>query len=192
MLTPSSSMLSLSCTSPQNQNLLLTSLELPFKSQTELVLTDIGYSPLRLISITKELVSASQPVHISESPDEDHAEWHVVFDLTVPGWLPATSIFGDNDGDSAASVSYALYACACFLSAIPNLNLCPRPSPANPCHPLICSSSSLWPSPAHSCTTRHSSSHPAPSVIPNHCATPCPSTGSQCTLVASNCRVVPA
>ena len=55
MLTPSSSMLGLLCV--LTQNLLLTSLELPFEGQTELVLTDIGYSPLCLISITKELVS---------------------------------------------------------------------------------------------------------------------------------------
>ena len=75
-------MLSLSRTLPQN--LLLTSLELLFKGQTELVLTDIGYSPLHLISITKELISTSQPIHISESPDEDHTEWHV----TCAGWRP--------------------------------------------------------------------------------------------------------
>ena len=83
MLTLSSSMLGLSCASPQN--LLLTSLGLLFEGQTKLVLTDIGYSPLCLISITKELVSASQPIHISESPDEDHAEWHVMCAGQHPG-----------------------------------------------------------------------------------------------------------
>ena len=89
MLTPSSSMLSLSRTLPQN--LLLTSLELLFKGQTELVLTDISYSPLHLISITKELISASQPIHISESPDEDHAEWHVMCAGRCPGGLKLPS-----------------------------------------------------------------------------------------------------
>ena len=77
-------MLGLSHASPQN--LLLTSLELLFKGQTELVLTNIGYSTLHLISITKELVSVSQSVHISESPDKDHAEWHV----TCAGWHPGS------------------------------------------------------------------------------------------------------
>ena len=62
-----------------------------------------------LISITKELISALQPIHISKSPDEDHAEWHVIFDLAVLGWLPATTILSDNNGDSAAGVSYVLY-----------------------------------------------------------------------------------
>jgi hypothetical protein len=104
---------------PSPQNLLLTSLELTFEGQSELVLNDVGYSPLRLISITKELVSPSEPVHISA--DEDSAEWRVVFDVAVPGWLPATSIFGDDD-EEAAGVSYALYARARFLSASPDLD----------------------------------------------------------------------
>ena len=69
------------------QNLLLMSLELLFEGQTELILTDIGYSPPRLISITKELVSALQPVHISESPDKDHAEWHMMCAGRRPGGL---------------------------------------------------------------------------------------------------------
>ena len=109
----SSSILGLSRSSVHN--LILNSLELTFEGQSELLLTDIGYAPLRIISITKQLVSPSHPVQITA--DEDHAEWRVVFNLAIPGWLPATSVFGDENSTDVAGVSYALYARARFHSA---------------------------------------------------------------------------
>lgn len=78
------------------------------------MLTD-SYAPLRIITITKQLVSSSDPVQITT--DEDHAEWRVVFNLTVPGWLPATATFADIHERNEAGVSYALHARARFHSA---------------------------------------------------------------------------
>ncbi|KAF8511115.1 hypothetical protein BU17DRAFT_54790 [Hysterangium stoloniferum] len=112
-LTPSSSVFGLSRTT--SQSLLLTSLELTFEGQSELVLNEAGYVPLRILTLTKELVSSSQPVHISS--DEDSAEWRVVFNIAVPGWLPATCAFGDEAENQPAGVNYALFARAKFLSA---------------------------------------------------------------------------
>ncbi|KAF8512268.1 hypothetical protein JB92DRAFT_296499 [Gautieria morchelliformis] len=108
--SPSSSILALPRSSPHN--LLLTALELTFEGQSELVLPEIGYAPLRLLSITKQLVEPAHPVQITT--DDAHAEWRVVFNLPVPGWLPASAVFGDHDGQGPTGVSYALYARARF------------------------------------------------------------------------------
>ncbi|KAF8590064.1 hypothetical protein K439DRAFT_1628275 [Ramaria rubella] len=132
-VTPSTSILGLS--RPLPQNLLLSSLELTFEGQSELVLNEIGYSPLRIISISKELVSSSHPVHIAA--DEERAEWRVVFDIAVPGWLPATSIFGDDEEHGAAGVHYALYARARFLSVGSEFEETTSASPST-------STSSVW------------------------------------------------
>ncbi|OBZ69318.1 hypothetical protein A0H81_10968 [Grifola frondosa] len=42
--------------------------------------------------------------------------WNVVFNLTIPGWLPASSSFGDA-ADGEAGTRYALYATAKFVDA---------------------------------------------------------------------------
>jgi hypothetical protein len=114
----SSSILGLSRSSPHN--LLLTSLELTFEGQSELVLPEIGYAPFRILSLTEQLVVPAQPVQITT--DEDHAEWRVVFSLLVPGWLPASVVFGEQDNRATAAVSYALYARARFHVAGPDVD----------------------------------------------------------------------
>ena len=131
----SSSILGLSRSS--THNLTLSSLELTFEGQSELLLTDVGYAPLRLISITKELVSPSHPVQITA--DEDRAEWRVVFNLAIPGWLPATCNFGKDENQDQAGVSYALYAHARFHPARADID-----DPSAVATAASSSTSSMW------------------------------------------------
>ncbi|KAJ6630586.1 hypothetical protein B0H10DRAFT_1981880 [Mycena sp. CBHHK59/15] len=89
---------------------LLQSVVLTFDSQTEVVTPTLGYSPLRLCSISREL-APSEPVELTNEGHEDFDEpcrWNVVFDLPIPGWLPASHSFGN--GDLGASTVYFLHA----------------------------------------------------------------------------------
>lgn len=96
-------------------HLLLQSLTITFEGQSEVVTHEIGYAPLRLCSFTRELVS-SDPVELSNEGHEDKpCTWNVVFDLPVPGWLPATSIYGDWMNEDTGT-RYALFATAKFVS----------------------------------------------------------------------------
>lgn len=75
---------------------------------------ETGYSALRLCSISQELVSDDW-IELSNEESQDLAKpctWSVVFNLTVPGWLPESSAFGDRDGGT----NYALYASATIHS----------------------------------------------------------------------------
>ncbi|OAX41716.1 hypothetical protein K503DRAFT_645355, partial [Rhizopogon vinicolor AM-OR11-026] len=95
---------------------LLQSLSITFEGQSEVLTPDIGYAPLRLCSITRELVN-SEPVHLSNEGHEDShksCSWNVTFDIPVPGWLPTTSTYGDQ-GAAEAGTRYALYAVATFI-----------------------------------------------------------------------------
>lgn len=95
-------------------NLLIQSLVVTFEGQTELISEETGYSALRLCSISQELVSDDW-IELSNEESEDLARpctWSVVFNLTVPGWLPESSAFGDRDGGT----NYALHASATIHS----------------------------------------------------------------------------
>lgn len=59
-------------------------------------------------------MSPSKPIHISA--DDDSAEWRIVFNLAIPGWLPATADFGDDPQQLPSGVNYALHAIAHFTS----------------------------------------------------------------------------
>ncbi|GJJ12554.1 hypothetical protein Clacol_006797 [Clathrus columnatus] len=97
-----------------SQDLFLASLELSFEGQSELIINGLGYIPLRIFTLSEELISSKQPIPISSN--EQNAEWRIVFNLALPGWLPATCLFGDNDEKNVASVTYGLSARARFLS----------------------------------------------------------------------------
>ncbi|KAG2157487.1 hypothetical protein DEU56DRAFT_22471 [Suillus clintonianus] len=95
---------------------LLQSLTVTFEGQSEVITPDIGYAPLRLCSITRELVNG-EPVDLSNEGHEDSdkpCSWNVTFDIPVPGWLPTTSTYGDH-GAVEAGTRYALYATATFI-----------------------------------------------------------------------------
>ncbi|KAK0503524.1 hypothetical protein EDD18DRAFT_1138184 [Armillaria luteobubalina] len=92
---------------------ILQSLELTFEGQTEVVAPQIGYSGVRLCSITRQL-APSEPLELSnEGQEESHnpCRWNVVFNIPVPGWLPASAQYGAED----MGTSYTLYATAKFL-----------------------------------------------------------------------------
>lgn len=97
--------------------LLLQSLIITFEGQTELVTPGTGYTPYRVCSITKEL-APSEPVELSneglETSDKP-CTWNVVFDLSIPGWLPPSSVFGDSE-NGPSGTRYSLYATAKFSS----------------------------------------------------------------------------
>ncbi|KAI0312383.1 hypothetical protein OF83DRAFT_1146515 [Amylostereum chailletii] len=94
---------------PRRRPIFLQSLVLTFDGQTELV--GPGYSGIRLCSISEELVKG-RPIEVSSDAHEDPNKlsgWEFTFDLRIPGWLPATEVFGL---DAAAGVHYGLYATA--------------------------------------------------------------------------------
>ncbi|KZP21216.1 hypothetical protein FIBSPDRAFT_741119 [Athelia psychrophila] len=97
--------------------LLLQSLTITFEGQSEVVTREIGYAPLRLCSMTREL-APNEPLELSNEGHE-HSDkpcaWNVVFNLPVPGWLPTTSTYGDWS-EEGTGTSYALYATAKFAS----------------------------------------------------------------------------
>jgi hypothetical protein len=95
---------------------LLQSLAITFEGQSEVLTPDIGYAPLRLCTVTRELVNG-EPVDLSNEGHEDShkpCSWNVIFDIPVPAWLPTTSTYGDQ-GAAEAGTRYALYATATFI-----------------------------------------------------------------------------
>ncbi|KAJ7156953.1 hypothetical protein C8R43DRAFT_1065257 [Mycena crocata] len=94
---------------------LLQSVLLTFDGQTEVITTALGYSPLRLCSISRELIS-SGPLELTNEGHEETDEpsrWNIVFDFPIPGWLPASHEF--STGDLGASTQYFLHAQVQFL-----------------------------------------------------------------------------
>lgn len=115
-------------------HILLRSLTVTFEGQSETLSPKTGYAPMRLCSITRELLPGD-PVEISNEGQEDSDQpcvWNVVFDIILPGWLPTTSVYGDTSMQ-ATGTSYALYATATFA----DINHGPSPfSFANICGPV--------------------------------------------------------
>ena len=71
---------------------------------------EMGYSALRLCSISQQLVP-EEWVELSNEDSRDPSApctWSMVFNLTIPGWLPESSAFGDREGGT----TYALHAFA--------------------------------------------------------------------------------
>lgn len=99
--------------------ILLRSLVITFEGQAELVTQEASYSAVRLCTISKELVSSKAAIELSSEGDEDGEEpctWHVMFDLPIPGWLPASDLYGDcRQGFSGTQ--YNLFATARFTNA---------------------------------------------------------------------------
>ncbi|KIM48768.1 hypothetical protein M413DRAFT_85695 [Hebeloma cylindrosporum] len=112
---------SLSVTSPysffearKTARLLLQSVSLTFEGQSEIFTPSTGYSSLRLCSITREL-APSTPIELSNEGHEEDADpcvWNIIFNLPIPGWLPATTALGIEE----IGVRYALYATAKFTN----------------------------------------------------------------------------
>ncbi|TDL25017.1 hypothetical protein BD410DRAFT_73598 [Rickenella mellea] len=101
---------------PKAVKIRLQSLSITFEGQSELVEPDAGYVGLRLCEITNELA----PSESLELSNEGHEEgkpctWNFVFDLPIPGWLPASSIYG-SDAYGPTGTRYALFATAKFVS----------------------------------------------------------------------------
>lgn len=93
---------------------LLQSLTVTFEGQTELISEETGYSAFRLCSVVQELVTG-EPIELSNEGHEDPAQpctWNIVFNLTVPGWLPESSCFGEREGGTR----YSLHASATIQS----------------------------------------------------------------------------
>ncbi|KXN92280.1 hypothetical protein AN958_08733 [Leucoagaricus sp. SymC.cos] len=93
---------------------LLQSLSLTLEGQSEIFTTSIGYSAVRLCSITRELVPSQGAIELSNEGHEESGEpctWNIIFNMTVPGWLPASSVIGAEE----IGVRYGLYATAKLL-----------------------------------------------------------------------------
>jgi hypothetical protein len=109
----------------QPHNVLLTSLVLTFEGKSEHVIPQIGYSAARLCRVEREIVA--QPIVIS-TEGEQSADVAVIFDLTVPGWLPATTTA--RHGTAVVSNSYSLFATATYRTQVQAGFLWPRCLPA--------------------------------------------------------------
>ena len=121
---------------------LLRSLVIAFEGQAELVTQEASYSAIRLCTISKELVSKTTielsnelEGHEGDPGGEGPSVWHIMFDLPIPGWLPASDLYGDcRQGFSGTQ--YNLYASARF-STVDSLGpswvsaLCPPFFPRN-------------------------------------------------------------
>ncbi|THH17128.1 hypothetical protein EW146_g3642 [Bondarzewia mesenterica] len=95
--------------------ILLQSLVITFEGQSELVTPEIGYSAIRLCSLKQE-VAPNEAIELNNEGHEDSDKpctWNVVFNIPLPGWLPATDVFGDSEL-APPGTRYALYATAKF------------------------------------------------------------------------------
>lgn len=90
-------------------NILLTSLLLTFEGKSEHACSQIGYSAARLCKVESELIT--QPITIGTEGGQS-AEFAIIFDLNIPGWLPATST--TRHGAAVVSNSYSLFATATY------------------------------------------------------------------------------
>lgn len=99
-----------------DESFVLESLVVTFEGQSELVTPETGYSACRLIEFSQELLVDS-PLRLqhtwAQGSPRDPARWFIVFNLTVPGWLPASShtAFGDS-AYKEPEISYRLSATA--------------------------------------------------------------------------------
>ena len=92
------------------QPALLTSLTVTFEGKQEHFAPTSGYTARRLCQVSKTLVVPSSPIAVPSTSDHKIA---IVFDLAVPGWLPATLT---SKHSTTASTSYAIYATATYSS----------------------------------------------------------------------------
>ncbi|KAF5358062.1 hypothetical protein D9756_001358 [Leucocoprinus leucothites] len=93
---------------------LLQSLSLTFEGQSEIFTPSHGYSAVRLCAATRELVPPQGAIEMSNEGQEESGEpsvWNIIFNMTVPGWLPASSVIGVEE----VGVRYGLYATAKLL-----------------------------------------------------------------------------
>ncbi|EJD53226.1 hypothetical protein AURDEDRAFT_149021 [Auricularia subglabra TFB-10046 SS5] len=99
---------------PRPARMLLSSLEITFEGKSEFIAGPSVYAAARVISLSKQLLPDGQPIELTNDGSEDSetpATWQVVFNLAIPGWLPASTIFGQDD---SSSVSYSLFARATY------------------------------------------------------------------------------
>lgn len=95
--------------------LLLRSLIVTFEGQSELLAPETTYSALRLCTVSQQLAPEEAVILSTEGSDSDEpCTWNVVFNLTVPGWLPPSAIFGDPEIGGDTGTRYALHASAKF------------------------------------------------------------------------------
>ena len=92
------------------QPALLTSLTVTFEGKQEHFAPTSGYTARRLCQTSQTLVVPSNPIAVPSTSDHKMA---IVFDLAVPGWLPATL---SSKHSTTASTSYAIYATATYVS----------------------------------------------------------------------------
>lgn len=108
---------------PRRPRFLLQSLELVFEGKAEIVSPYTGYSSFRICSISSELIQNAFELTSSEDSSDPGAcfrhpcrplnvltcaftaRWNILFNLTIPGWLPASSL-------ASCGNSYRIYATA--------------------------------------------------------------------------------
>jgi hypothetical protein len=102
--------------SSTRQRYTLESLELAFEGQSEQISDVTGYSAIRLCNIKRELVQG-EPIELAadvadESGHPQPTKWEFVFDMTIPGWLPASTPFRESHHGCQVGTQYTLHATA--------------------------------------------------------------------------------
>ncbi|KAG6837262.1 hypothetical protein H0H93_012267 [Arthromyces matolae] len=100
--------------------ILLHSVTLTFEGQSEVLTPLTGYSAVRLCTKTFE-IPLPEPVEMNNEGHEDSGKpcfWNVLFDMPIPGWLPATTVHGVE----TAGTRYNLFADARYTLVSDNDN----------------------------------------------------------------------
>ncbi|KAF9077128.1 hypothetical protein BDP27DRAFT_1379556 [Rhodocollybia butyracea] len=111
--------------SRRSSRVLLQSLQLTFEGQSEVSGPNVVYSGLRICSITNELIQ-EVPVLLSDDGEEEPCHWNAIFNINIPGWLPASTSFGID----SLGVSYRLFATAKFIDIESRIRDPSSPSPS--------------------------------------------------------------
>ncbi|KAF9532148.1 hypothetical protein CPB83DRAFT_660321 [Crepidotus variabilis] len=98
----------------RSTRLLLQSLSLTFEGHSEIFTPSTGYSAVRLCTMTHDLIYG-EPIELSNDGHDNRdrpCAWNIVFNLPIPGWLPASNSHGIDD----VGVRYNLFATARFAT----------------------------------------------------------------------------
>ena len=99
--------------SSRPQTIYLSSLALTFEGRVEILSSNCGYAPYRLLALNKDLVTSAggKPIALTNRGSKHGVmRWSMTFDLAVPGWIPPSVSFDDNGSGTA----YTLHAKAKF------------------------------------------------------------------------------
>ncbi|KAF8344086.1 uncharacterized protein EI90DRAFT_3010898 [Cantharellus anzutake] len=137
-------------------SLRLTSLNITFEGKCESVSPQLGYAGTRLCRVSKNLIGEGgrEPITlncVSGNALEQPWQWIILFDLAIPGWLPASV-----DISEFTETGYSLHATAVLETPSPSSLFASKSNgAANSSGALACSTTkrtSAWSFPSFLCS----------------------------------------